>query len=216
MVLFLDFDDTLFNTKKFNEALARSGLNKHGITSNIFLETYDAVKVTHTSESGYYNLDEHVELLAKYGNGGAAEIKTSMFDFARKKAKDFIFSDALPFLEAHKKYAPVLITLTHGESEYQKHKIAWSGIQKYFKDTILTSGATKGECIKKYMSQHDGHEKALLLDDRGSWITEAVQKNETLIPVQMRRSDGRYHDGDLGRCAHVRDMMEFAQLLQSF
>lgn len=215
MILFLDFDDTLFNTKRFNQSLGEHLINIYGLADDVFQKTHELVKNKGSYESGYYDFNEHVKMFSEYTSINSKEVWDNIFKFARENTNKHIFSDVPKFLDEYKNHDNFLVTMTFGGNEYQSCKIKNSGIAHYFKDVSYTSGEPKSCVIKKYLDKFPRVSKSVFLDDRGGWLAEAVKENPGLIPVHMKRKDGRYHE-DNYNYSTVADMAEFARLLAAF
>ncbi|MDP3725658.1 MAG: HAD hydrolase-like protein [bacterium] len=216
MILFLDFDDTLLNTKRFNEELSRYVSRTCDFAEDAFLKTRKMMKEAYPHISGYYNFDKHTELLSESSATDSNVIKQATFDFIVQNTSEHIFSDVPKFLQTHnKKHTCILLTMTFDESEYQTRKITHSGIADYFDDIIYTKGEQKSLIIKRYLRANKKSERAVFLDDRRDWLTDAVIENQGLHSTHMLREDRRHFE-DSGEHTQVKDMNEFAQLLASF
>lgn len=172
--LFLDFDETLFdNTKARNFIL--NDLKEHGITQEIWGETYELVKKEY---KGVYNREEHFFHLSQRAS--------QSFDVSvhYKKYIEFvsecIYPDVLPFLKRYKESRVVIVT--YGEEEFQTEKIEHSNILEYIDATIITDRA-KSEALKDVFDGVSG----IFIDDRIEHLDDIKKAYPTIETILIDR-----------------------------
>ena len=111
MTIILDFDDVLFDTRKFKTCLAEI-FEKHTID---FHKYYNKAK----EPCGAYSLKKHLLLIKKENK--KIDIKKIEKDINKINFKAFLFSDTLNFLKKFKNHD--LILLSWGEKKFQQTKI---------------------------------------------------------------------------------------------
>lgn len=124
--LYIDFDNTLFNTLKFNKNCKKI-LDKY-----ISVEEQDKIFKSFTK---IYDFREVINILSiNY----KIDKDILISDYNKVLEDNYLFEDTIEFLEYYKdKYE--LIMLTFGNNEYQLDKIGCAGISKYFKELIITN-----------------------------------------------------------------------------
>lgn len=131
---YLDFDLTLFNTTKLKEALAdsMSGL----IHPQDFLASFE--KILRGYEEGYnYSIASHALYLEETA-GIPQDITTSNLMNVIFESRDFLYDDAIPFLNHLARQTQEIYLLSFGDFDFQKDRIEACGIEKYFKNIIIT------------------------------------------------------------------------------
>ena len=166
--LYIDFDNTLFNTVKFNNK-CKELLNKY-----INEEEQDKIFKSFTK---IYDFREVINILSiNYNIDKAILLK----EYNELLEGNYLFEDTIEFLEYYKeKYE--LIMLTFGNNEYQLDKINCSNISKYFKELIITSEY-------KYVLDID-YKNSIFIDDNPRDLKGLMNNNPYLI---IRLCRGKY------------------------
>ena len=166
--LYLDFDNTLFDTVEFNKSCKKI-LDKY-----ISNEEQDKIFKSFTK---IYDFREVINILSiNYNIDKAILLK----EYNELLEGNYLFDDTIEFLEYYKeKYE--LIMLTFGNNEYQLDKINCSNISKYFKELIITSEY-------KYVLDID-YKNSIFIDDNPRDLKGLMNNNPYLI---IRLCRGKY------------------------
>jgi len=190
-MIFVDFDDVLFNTRKFKRDYLKVFL-RHNVSREIFEKTYYADFAKEKSSAlRCYDPWRQIERIAKETDIDKEKLKKDLFNFLHS-ASDYIFPDVKNFLEKLSKKN--LILVSYGIGKFQKEKIKNSGIVDYFQKIYVTK-KMKGEVIKNYLQKtktKNKTEKIYFLDDRAEQIENVkkiVPKVETIF---ICRLEGRF------------------------
>ncbi|MFO7807654.1 MAG: hypothetical protein R6V40_04530 [Candidatus Moraniibacteriota bacterium] len=189
MKIFTDFDDTIFNTKRFKNDFVKV-FNKNGISKEEFNRTYYNHSIR---EVGGYDFEKQLELI------------NWPSEFSRKKAiQDFkelidglngyVFEDFYSFVKKFDRENLFLISF--GDSDFKNLKIKKSGVAQYFKEYKVVKEEGKGVFIKNCALER---EKLFLIDDRPEQLRIAKEEVPQLVPIRIKRKEGRYNnlEGDL-------------------
>lgn len=182
MDIFLDFDNVIFDTRKFKRSLMRA-FRDGGVSARDFTRTYEEAK-----NGRPYSPARHLQLLAREGCvADMRRVKTSVIR-ATTDTSPFVFRDAHAFFARHGKKD--LRLLSFGDPAFQKKKISGSGIKKYFSAVIVTKG-DKGKEIEKVMRTRvkTRQSAVVLIDDSDVHIREA-RRIPGVIALQLRRRRG--------------------------
>jgi phosphoglycolate phosphatase-like HAD superfamily hydrolase len=179
----LDFDNTLFDTGDFKVALA-SSLAPFGITDELFWGTY--LHARDVGDGGCtYRFEKHVDLLTDRAPldriAALASLKSVL-----SRAEDFLYPDAKEFLSRLIALGVPTIVLTHGDPEFQRAKLAATGVDKLV-DEVLATDRKKIDV----MSDIVGGDKGLVyfVNDHLDETVSVKNAEPRIIPILKRRPD---------------------------
>ncbi|HBI16856.1 MAG: hypothetical protein UR60_C0015G0015 [Candidatus Moranbacteria bacterium GW2011_GWF2_34_56] len=188
MLIFLDFDDVLFNTKKFKDAYF-SLFKKRGVSRDIFDKFYYT-----PSDSGIdrYCPVNHVKRICKELNLNYSDFKDDVLEFVGDTSR-YIFGDSVSFLNNFSKNELYLVSFS--KTDFQKSKIFNSGIANHF-CKIKIVNELKGDAINEIIKNNKikYNQKNYFIDDRVEHLTDAKIKNPNLTTIFLLRKEGRYKD----------------------
>lgn len=195
MRVFIDFDDVIFNTKKFKENF-RSMFIANGVCGDIFDKYYNdpldkrAVK-TFDPWKQIDNINKNI--------GVDVEHLTDLVNAYIADMSEYIFSDVNNFVEFVKKGNIYIVSF--GEIEFQTKKILNSGIKKNIPNIfIVDSSKAKviGEILEK--EKIDFSENIFFLDDRIEQIRDVKENFPEIISILVKRPEGRYQEMQKENC----------------
>lgn len=132
--IFIDFDHTIFKTEAYKLALFRA-LNRK-VPRKLFNRAYETAIGTY--EKGWkYTFDEHAKLISTHSVLTHEEI-IKKFEKVNESANKLLYPETIPFLKWLKTLPVKTILLTFGSVNFQKKKIKYSGVIKYFDKVIYT------------------------------------------------------------------------------
>jgi len=211
MKLFLDFDDTLFDTRRFREDLRRVFVGC-GVSEEQFHTAYQEIKQTFSGEKlRTYDFDRHVEMVVSLYGVDEMLLRSRVQEFLVSSSRYF-FSDTMDFLDAMREAGARIVIVSYGTAKFQYEKIEASGIAKYVDDSVI-GGIDKGAEIAKRFSEGD---TGWFLEDRVEHIDAAKRANPTLQTILVSRPEGRYHDEKTEYCDFVvRDLREARKVISN-
>lgn len=157
--LFIDFDDTLFDTKSFKKDLFMF-LEGLGFSEEEVKTTYDKVR---DQNIGYKGVKAHLQELEKIRDIDHADTTFKLLNFMRDLRK-YLFPEAVTFLESidRDKYEVKLLTV--GDRHFQEMKAQGSGIEEIIgKDNCEYTEVGKDERLKELL---DADEGCVLIEDK--------------------------------------------------
>lgn len=190
MIVFIDFDDVLFDTASFKDAIKDIFLTA-GLTDAQFQETYDRARVS--GGVHVYSGDAHLEIVEHDFGIKKETLKKLIGDFLSDTSM-FIFDDAVPFLEMIQKKGKICL-VSFGASSWQNKKVLNSGIAHYF-DDIQIGARNKGTAISQTGLQSE--KPAFFIDDRVDFIDQVKEKHPHIHTILMTREQCRYNDSPSG------------------
>lgn len=137
-MIIIDLDYTLYRTDFLIRDM-KQVLAQYGVGEADFHVTYK--KSLHWDGDGYgfdYSFDKHVALLQSIGfRINADEVLPKLQACVRQ---EYLFDDAIPFLQFLRAQNEEVVLLTAGNPEFQKMKVATVGIEQYVDRTVYLSG----------------------------------------------------------------------------
>ena len=166
MRIYVDFDRTIFDCERFikdffellqNYSISRDDFTKYqnqfkDINPYIILDTMSKEK--NINKGVYGAIDELIE-----------------------QSRDYLFCDAIPFLEYLKNKNYQVSILSRGDYDFQRSKIINSHIESYYDDIIITSNH-KGELDLDYAN-------SIFIDDNVEELKSIMDRNpKRIISIQ--------------------------------
>ncbi len=211
MKIFIDFDDVLFNTKKFRNDMIRIFL-KHGVSKKDFYGTYKDFPERRKKGIIVYDPEKHFK---KVRNKLGKETEKLRSDFWKlvENSKKYVFRDVSRFLKNFKKRD--LYIISFGNGDFQRKKILNSGICVNFKEVFIVS-LSKGKIIRNIIKKEKiaEKEKIYFLDDRVEFIKEVKKYAPYAVAIFVKRKEGRYKDERNGYCDYeANDLREALKII---
>lgn len=175
----IDFDDTIFNTKKFKE-IRKAALGSFGITEEQYDKSYELARVSQSGIITYTN-QRHAEVLAEMGLD-RDEVFTALAETTTKEVlASLLFDDAHQFLQALSDKTERLVLLSLGEEQFQRQKTVGCGIVDYF-DQIMFVQHSKKEVIGDLL-KYDDVEADWFVNDKVQETMDIVKAYPTINAV---------------------------------
>jgi len=192
MKIFIDFDDVLFNTKKFKNDFLNKVFIKNGVSEENFRKTYYHFFKINKKSGKYYNPQKQIESLGKISGVDGNKLEKDFFIFM-KDLKKYIFADVWFFLKKFNKKD--LFLISYGDPLFQKMKVDGSGIPKFFKDVVLGK-AEKMSSINSVLDKNriSLNDKFIIIDDLPKHLKKKGKYKKGMETFHLRRPDGRYSD----------------------
>lgn len=213
MLIFLDFDDVLFHTKKFRKDYFKL-FKKNGISKKIFEECY--YDPLDNGENRNYSPIGHISRICKRVDFDYINFEKIISDFT-SDTKNYVFSDVVNFLQNFSKNDLYIISFS--KTNFQKSKIYNSGIVEFFSQIEIVN-ELKGKAIKRVIKKRAGNEneKIYFIDDRIEHIINVKNINPQVITILFLRKEGRYRDRKSKHCdyrvTNIKDILKIMNLKQ--
>lgn len=160
MKLIFDFDDTIFDTKRFKYEYFFKCLEKYGISSEKFEESYLAQR----KKDKVYDLNTHLsELISKIN---PPITPNDVISNIKKDMQDYIFPEFKSVSNTYGK--DNIFIITHGEINFQQLKIDASRIGDYVARVIIVGGSKQKE-IEALCAKYSD-EKLFFFDDKFEYV----------------------------------------------
>ncbi len=191
MKVFIDFDDVIFNAKKFKNDLIKIFL-KNGITKSEFENSYYTFAKKDQDRRKYYDPKSQIQVLRRRRQINQKKLNLEI-DALMKNLEKYVFLDVRDFLDNFPKKD--LFLLTYGHVKFQKNKIKGAGIGKYFRKTIISRDNKADDILETAKKiKLPAEEEIILIDDRPEQIERAKRRKKKITAFRMCRKEGRYSD----------------------
>ena len=120
-----------------------------------------------------------------------------------KKTSEYLYDDALDFLEFLKKQNCSLVLLTYGDLSYQTMKIEKAGIREYFVQIIITS-KLKAELGLDYRG-------GIFIDDDKAQIEALMAKGAKVI--RIRRKGNKHSLEDIANICEYENLNDLQRVI---
>ena len=175
--LFIDLDQTLFDTPKFKEKMdalfALTGASRE-VIDQTFKEECEDYK---------YSVEDNlrrIRTVHEFDLEKILEMTGRLYEYGA----ECLYGDSIDFLEAidREKYEVDLLTL--GDLEFQKNKFVHLGIEKYF-DNVYYCTEQKWDYLDTLV---DLNEKFIIIDDRSDTMKRVAEKYEKAVAIHILRA----------------------------
>lgn len=211
MKIFIDFDDVLFNTKRFKKDI-EGIFAKHGISKDVFEKYY--YHQSGENDQGVYDPEKQLTEVERMLGADLSNLKIELEEFL-EKTSEYVFPGAVDFLKSFRKEE--LFILSFGSKDFQKLKIEKTGLGNYFERIIITD-ERKGEALKDLVEKEEINisqgEEVYFIDDRCKFLDELKKFFPQSITFLMKHREGRYADEANGNCDYeIEELGEFIEIL---
>ena len=192
MKIFLDFDDVLFNTKKFVVGYKKI-FRLHGISEDVYKKYYyDYLPNRKNSKLKKYISEPHIDKIGKEEKIDISALKRDVEVFLGKADK-YVFHDVDDFFGSFKKRDSYLIS--YSKNKFLQSKINNSGVAKYFREVVMTD-SLKSAPIRDIMHKDSikKDETVFFLDDRIEQIGDVKKHFKWIKTIFINRKEGRYQN----------------------
>lgn len=184
MKIFVDFDNTIFDTRHVFLDAFFAVFEKYGVSQQVFDDTLSHFSKTAVQDGPCYTPREHIrEIIKKTKIHLDEDTFVTEINHFLEHVEDCVFVDFYQFAHLYDKKD--LIILSYGDDDFQMRKIKGSGIVSYFLDIIITQGDKIRE-IEKYMKKFPG-QSAMLIDDKNGYFTSAKKSTINVCTIHMMR-----------------------------
>jgi len=211
MMIFVDFDDVLFNTKRFKEDL-QNLFFQHGISRDVFDRYYHNPAQNKILKT--YDPWNHLDMIGKGEEMRVEGAKKDLEEFM-VDTNPYLFDDSVDFLKAFKN--DFVCIVSYGESHFQDMKIGECRVGKYCEQVQITD-ELKSKAIGKIIGDRmRKDEKIFFIEDRMEQIEDVKRRFPHMKTIFMRRHDGRYHDEPTEFCDfEAASLREAEKIIKSF
>ena len=195
MKIYVDFDRTLFDCDRFLEDFYFL-INQYNIPKSIFKECQNQCKRKGFNPHIILNLVKE-----KY------DFNDNLFyevDNLIRNTRDYLYGDAISFLEYLKSKKFEIIILTKGNSNYQREKIFNAHLDSYYNKLMVTM-KHKGRLDIDYTN-------SIFIDDNPIEIQSIMDKKPKMI-VRINRTNSKYSDISLD--IKIREVKSLKEIIKN-
>ena len=134
--------------------------------------------------------------------------------FSLSQFPQYVYHDAVPFLQKRKELGDTIVLVTRGDPEVQKTKAHYSGVLDFFSEALYVSSGPKASPIGEYLEVHPvGDNKVYFVDDTVFELQDVKETHPFIEVIRMRREDAKNHHIESPHIISVRNFTEFDALL---
>lgn len=194
MIIFIDFDDVLFYTKKFKDDL-KEVFRTHGVSNDDYIKYYfphgDDIPKT-------YDPRAQIERICAYKPVAKKPLMDAVNEFLKQKTSQYLFEDVKEFFQRTRKHS--VIVLSFGEKKMQHEKIANCDIGEFIADVLITEDL-KSKAVADFLGRKKmEHEKMIFLDDRVEQLADMKKYFPQIRTIWVHRPEGRYQEQTKESC----------------
>ena len=210
MIILIDFDDVLFDTKRFKDDVIGLFL-RNGIAKDVFDKYYHNPKRNKSLKT--YDPWRQLEMIRTGESFDIGKIKKELEAFMGDTG-NYLFKDSLGFMETFDK-ADIRI-VSYGEENFQARKIAGCGAGSRC-DRVFITEELKSEIIGKILEDGDfKDDKIFFIEDRIEQIEDVKSRFPFVKTIFMRRPEGRYRDEPTKYCDfEVENLKEAEKIIKN-
>lgn len=210
--LLIDFDHTIFNTSQIKYEWADI-MERCGVPKDIFWRTYPLARY---GEGGrpVYNPKIHVELLKDYLKCPKEEAIQKIVE-VNKRAREFLFLDAITFLNRMLSLGVPMTLILHGEKDYQKEKVEGARVADFFKK-VHYSDKNRLQIVEELQLPRDG--KIYWISHNLSDMVKVKQNFSFINPIIKRRADiplTHYRETSFLNFDNFQDMQDYLTIVHA-
>jgi len=183
--IFIDFDDTLFNTAALKKDLIKI-FKESGVSRANFLSSYKDYPTVTRSGFKKYDPNQQINILHKRLGIDKSGIKKELGKLIKSSSK-FVFEDSGDFIKKFGEKNVYLISFAR--TGFQCQKIEYSGLARKFAKVVV-SDDSKAKVIGK-IKRGEGKE-IVFIDDRMDQIDSVKKKFPESLTILMKRREGRF------------------------
>jgi FMN phosphatase YigB (HAD superfamily) len=212
MKIFIDFDDVIFNTRKFTKSYKRI-FKMHGINEETYEKYYYDYPANVGKDFKKYHPGMHIRAIGKNLPIDAIKLENDIINYI-KSTKKYVFRDVSKFIKQFNKKNLYLISFP--DIKFQEAKIKNSGIKKYFKQSVLTSGLKSNAICKLIKKEKINKENIYFIDDRTKHIEDVKKILPKAIAILLNRKEGRHEYRGRGAADYeAKNLREVLKIINS-
>lgn len=212
MKIFIDFDDVIFNTKKFKQDLIGI-FERFGVSREEFRDAYYTFSSSSKFQGRHYDNDAQIKTLEKRKKIDGKKLKAEVDRFMANLSV-YVFPDVGKFLREFPKKD--LFILSYGQPKFQKSKIKGAGVGKLVDKVFITKRkkvVAISELARKYAFSQK--EAMIMIEDHPQQIAGAKKCQRRIVTFHLSRKEGRYCDLPcVERDYAVKNLMAVARIIK--
>lgn len=209
MNYFIDFDCTLFDTDALTKAMLVC-VAKNISSQHSSIDFDSALKEAESlfNPENIYNIFELCKHLSKKYNTSLSTLLKEIGDILDNCEK-YVYDDSVQFLELlkSKNHNLTLLTFAHaGALDYQKQKVAGSGLTKYFDNIIVT--------IKPKWELDIDYTNGVFIDNNPTDVVNLYNTNPLGV-IRVRRITDKYTLQNLPEDLHIPEYEKIIDIIKN-
>ncbi len=205
--IYLDFDNTLYNTVALSKDIERVFLLS-GLNQEQFNETMKQATEGKDGQFFNYSFEHHIALCSEKGYVVASD---TLQKLERTIAQDHIFIDGYEFLSWVREHAHRVYLLTAGNPDFQMKKIATTRIAEFVDDIIICHHSKQEEVATRLGTAN----KVVFVNDKVKENMDVQKKLPNVVVITKKHPHRETEEALLASgIPYFGTLMEIQQYLQ--
>lgn len=206
MKIYLDFDDTIFDTFTFVEELIAVWM-RAGFTEEDFDRAYRETQ----ARAGDFDMETLIKVFAETRSFDEVQTRRRI-EKLLASADAFVYPDFFTFAQLFAKED--LKMLSFGTTDFQRDKIENAAVVPFFGELVITS-ESKEIAFAEIVKEHS-REKIFFVEDKADQVDKVKELFPAVVTFKIERSNGRHRKTHSARTDfRVKNLNEVAELLKS-
>ncbi len=212
MMIFCDFDDTLFNKNAFSEGY-KNAQSFHGLQEVQVEKIFAKFSSTNPILINIFSNVAFAAIAKDIYNCNEQVLKEKLDQLFEDQAKNWIFNDTIQFLEKYQR--DELAVVTFGDTDFQEKKMKDSGTKKYFSYREVTSGI-KAPLIQKLIFDNNLSGPFFFLDDKPEHFIDVKKLPTEIMTILVNHKETGKVAQSNQSCDHVvTSLMDAARIIDT-
>lgn len=194
MIVFIDFDDVIFNTQQFKDDLKKV-FRDSGVSNEEYIRYYFPLDADVPKT---YDPRAQIERICAHVNVPKEPLQKAVEAFLEEECTHYVFPDVAELAAAVG--SNNLVIVSFGDKRMQEEKIERSGVKNIIAQVIVTENQ-KSAAIAEYVADRGIQlDEAYFIDDRVEQIGDIKKVFPNIKTIFLKRLEGRYQEQKRDAC----------------
>lgn len=207
--IIVDFDHTLYDTAPLKRELSLA-LEAHGVSQDLFWQTYRECYLRGNQGDYNYNLDDHLEKMRGSLTCSPEEAKEKVLRVLNASGQ-YLDIDARPFLDRLVALNIPSTLFARGDKGFEAIKVRATGIEPYFL-RVISNPKRRVEAAVELLQGFEDAKKVFWISHKFEEMEEVKKLYPYITPILKRRAEislERYRGAGMLNFTTLKEIMEY-------